>query len=59
VALVARRRDRLEDLAAAISGAGGAALVLEADVTSQPQAAAAVDRAVAELGRRGGLHRHP
>jgi NADP-dependent 3-hydroxy acid dehydrogenase YdfG len=51
VAMVARRRDRLEDLAAAISGAGGTALVLEADVTSQPQAAAAVERAVAELGR--------
>ena len=51
VALVARRRDRLEDLAAAISGGGGTALVLEADVTSQPQAAAAVERAVAELGR--------
>ena len=51
VALVARRRDRLEDLALAIRGGGGTALVLEADVTSQPQAAAAVEHAVAELGR--------
>jgi NADP-dependent 3-hydroxy acid dehydrogenase YdfG len=51
VAMVARRRDRLEDLAAAISGAGGTALVLEADVTSQAQAAAAVERVVGELGR--------
>src|SRR5580704_8490190 len=50
VALVARRRDRLEDLAAEISGSGGTALVLQADVTSQPQAAAAVERTVAELG---------
>src|SRR3984957_18746450 len=42
VALVARRRDRLEDLAAEISVGGGAALVLQADVTSQAQDAAAV-----------------
>ena len=47
VALVARRRDRLEELAATISGEGGTALVLEADVTSQEQAAAAVERTVA------------
>ena len=39
VALVARRRDRLEELAAAISGEGGTVLVVEADVTSEQQAA--------------------
>jgi NADP-dependent 3-hydroxy acid dehydrogenase YdfG len=33
VALAARRRDRLEELAARIEGDGGRALVLEADVT--------------------------
>ena len=51
VALAARRRDRLEELAADITGQGGAALVLECDVTDQGQAAAAVERTVAELGR--------
>jgi len=51
VALVARRKDRLEELAAAITGGGGRALVIEADVTEEPQARAAVERAVAELGR--------
>ena len=51
VALVARRRDRLEELAATISGEGGTVLVVEADVTSEQQAAAAVERTVAELGR--------
>jgi NADP-dependent 3-hydroxy acid dehydrogenase YdfG len=51
VALVARRRDRLEELAAAIGGQGGTALAVEADVTSEEQAKAAVERAVAELGR--------
>ena len=51
VALVARRRDRLEELAATISGEGGTVLVVEADVTSEQQAVAAVERTVAELGR--------
>jgi NADP-dependent 3-hydroxy acid dehydrogenase YdfG len=51
VVLVARRRDRLDDLAETIGGDGGTALVLEADVTSQQQAAAAVERTVTELGR--------
>ena len=51
VALVARRRDRLEELAAAISGEGGTALAIEADVTSEEQAADAVGQAVAGLGR--------
>jgi len=51
VALAARRRDRLDGLAAEIRGQGGTALVLECDVTQQEQAAAAVERTVAELGR--------
>ncbi len=42
VALVARRRDRLEALAADIDKAGGTALVLEADITDRTQAEAAV-----------------
>ena len=51
VALVARRRDRLDDLAAAIRADGGTALAVTADVTSQQQAADAVGQAVAGLGR--------
>ena len=51
VALVARRGDRLEDLAGTIRGDGGIALVLQADVTSQQEAVAAVERTVSELGR--------
>jgi NADP-dependent 3-hydroxy acid dehydrogenase YdfG len=51
VALAARRRDRLEALAAAITGKGGTALVLECDITDQQQAASAVERTAAELGR--------
>ncbi|MBO0864473.1 MAG: SDR family NAD(P)-dependent oxidoreductase [Mycobacterium sp.] len=51
VALLARRADRLHELKADIESAGGTALVLPADVTDAEQAAAAVDRAVTELGR--------
>jgi NADP-dependent 3-hydroxy acid dehydrogenase YdfG len=51
VALVARRTDRLDDLAAEITGAGGHALPLTADITDARQAADAVARTVAELGR--------
>ncbi len=51
VSLVARRKDRLEDLAARIRRDGGAALVLEADVTDEEQANDAVRRTVTELGR--------
>jgi NADP-dependent 3-hydroxy acid dehydrogenase YdfG len=50
VALVARRRDRLEALAERIAGSVKA-LVVEADVTDQSQAERAVDQAVTELGR--------
>jgi NADP-dependent 3-hydroxy acid dehydrogenase YdfG len=48
VALVARRRDRIEDLAGRI---GDRALPIETDVTSAEQARAAVERTVSELGR--------
>src|SRR2546430_15326182 len=51
VALAARRKDRMETLAAGIRDQGGTALVLECDVTDQQQAAGAVQRTVAELGR--------
>jgi meso-butanediol dehydrogenase/(S,S)-butanediol dehydrogenase/diacetyl reductase len=52
VALVARRGDRLDDLAARIrSDDGTSALVLQADVTDQRQAVAAVERTASELGR--------
>jgi NADP-dependent 3-hydroxy acid dehydrogenase YdfG len=51
VALVARRRDPMDDLAASIRADGGIALVVPSDVTSEQQAAAAVERTVAELGR--------
>jgi NADP-dependent 3-hydroxy acid dehydrogenase YdfG len=51
VALVARRRDRLDDLASTIRSEGGNALVLQADVTDQRQAVDAVERTVSELGR--------
>jgi NADP-dependent 3-hydroxy acid dehydrogenase YdfG len=51
VALVARRRDRLEDLSNRIAGAGGRAEIIEADVTDREQAEAAVARAAAEFGR--------
>jgi NADP-dependent 3-hydroxy acid dehydrogenase YdfG len=51
VALAARRRDRLDTLAADIRDQGGISLVLESDLTDQQQAADAVERTVAELGR--------
>jgi NADP-dependent 3-hydroxy acid dehydrogenase YdfG len=51
VALAARRRDRLDTLAAGIRGQGGTVLVLESDITDEQQATDAVERTVAELGR--------
>jgi NADP-dependent 3-hydroxy acid dehydrogenase YdfG len=51
VALVARRKDRLDALAAAVEGQGGRALAIDADITDQEQAVAAVKRTVDELGR--------
>ena len=51
VALVARRRDRLETLAAEIDKAGGTALAVEADITDRTQAEAAVQQTVERFGR--------
>ena len=51
VALVARRRDRLEALAAEIDEAGGTALAVEADITDRTQAEAAVQQAAGRFGR--------
>jgi NADP-dependent 3-hydroxy acid dehydrogenase YdfG len=50
VALMARRRDRLEALAAKIDQAGGTALVVEADITDRTQAEAAVQQTVQRFG---------
>ena len=51
VALVARRRDRLQALAADIENAGGTALAVEADITDRAQAEAAVQQAAGQFGR--------
>src|ERR1700737_2995717 len=51
VVLVARRRGRLEALAAEIDEAGGTALVVEADISDRTQAEAAVDQTVERFGR--------
>jgi NADP-dependent 3-hydroxy acid dehydrogenase YdfG len=51
VAIAARRKDRLDEVAAAIRDAGGTALVVEADITDEQQARETVERTVRELGR--------
>ena len=51
VALVARRRGALEELAHAIRQGGGEALVLPTDVTKRPAVRRALKSAHAELGR--------
>ncbi len=51
VALVARRADRLEELAARLRGDGGTVTVITADVTQQAEADRAVEQTVGELGR--------
>jgi NADP-dependent 3-hydroxy acid dehydrogenase YdfG len=51
VVLVARRAGRLDALARDIQAGGGRALAVEADLTRRLDAEAAVERAVAELGR--------
>jgi NADP-dependent 3-hydroxy acid dehydrogenase YdfG len=51
VAVAARRLERLERLAADIGGQGHTALAIQADITSQDEAIATVDRTVDELGR--------
>jgi NAD(P)-dependent dehydrogenase (short-subunit alcohol dehydrogenase family) len=51
VAVAARRKDRLEEVAAGIREQGGTVLVLESDITGEQQATDAVEQTVAELGR--------
>jgi len=51
VAVVARREERLRELAQRIEGQGGRALVIEADVSSEQQARGAIEHVVSELGR--------
>jgi NADP-dependent 3-hydroxy acid dehydrogenase YdfG len=51
VVLVARRRDRLETLAAEIEQTGGSALAVQADITDRTQAEAAVQQSVERFGR--------
>jgi NADP-dependent 3-hydroxy acid dehydrogenase YdfG len=51
VALAARRKDRLNSVAASIRAEGGRVLVLESDITDERQAQEAVERTVSELGR--------
>lgn len=51
VALVARRADRLDTLAAQIEEDGGTALAIEADITDRTQAEAAVQTVVDRFGR--------
>ena len=51
VVMVARRRERLNALAARIGAAGGTTLVLDTDVTVEAKARDAVTRTVDELGR--------
>jgi NADP-dependent 3-hydroxy acid dehydrogenase YdfG len=51
VALAARRKDRLDAVAAIIRERGGMALVVESDVSDKQQATSAVEQTVSELGR--------
>jgi NADP-dependent 3-hydroxy acid dehydrogenase YdfG len=51
VALAARRKDRLDTVAAGITARGGTAIVLETDITDEQQATDAVGQTVAALGR--------
>jgi NADP-dependent 3-hydroxy acid dehydrogenase YdfG len=51
VAILARRADRLEQLAKSIEERGATALVIEADVSHVKQVHDAVERTVSELGR--------
>ncbi|CAM3723223.1 SDR family NAD(P)-dependent oxidoreductase [Occultella aeris] len=51
VAVVARRKDRLDELVASIEAAGGSALAIAVDITDRAQAQAAVQTVVASFGR--------
>lgn len=55
VALAARRKDRLDDLAARLESAGGRAVAIEADIGQEEQASAVVARASDELDGLDGL----
>src|SRR3954454_8616462 len=50
VALGARRKERLDDLAGRINDGGGTAVVIESDISEEEQAKALVETAHAELG---------
>ena len=50
VALGARRKDRLDDIAGRIEADGGTAVAIEADISEEEQAKALVETAHAELG---------
>jgi NADP-dependent 3-hydroxy acid dehydrogenase YdfG len=51
VALIARRTDRLQELATALQSDGGKALVIGADLTGSDAANAAIDQVINEFGR--------
>jgi NADP-dependent 3-hydroxy acid dehydrogenase YdfG len=51
VALVARRKDRLDALARELTGAGARAIAIQADITQRDAAYGAVEQTVRELGR--------
>ncbi len=51
MALVARRQDRLDQLAESLTRDGGRVIVIAADVSDQGQSQAAVERTVAQFGR--------
>lgn len=51
VALVARRKDRIDELAATIEAAGGIAYAIPTDIADRNQAEAAVARTVERFGR--------
>src|SRR5213593_660707 len=50
VALAARRKDRLDELALRIEGGGGKAVAIEADIADEAQARSLVETAHTELG---------
>jgi NADP-dependent 3-hydroxy acid dehydrogenase YdfG len=50
VALVARRKERLDQIVGDITTAGGRAVAIEADITEPDQAESAVKRAITEFG---------
>lgn len=49
--LIARRKDRLDNIVAAIESKGGTALSIEADITDEAAAKHAVDTAIKKYGR--------